>query len=164
VSDLIVIVYPSEAKAEKIRQRFLDLQKEYVVELEDAVIATKTATGQVKLSQLVNATANGAIAGSFWGLLLGTIFLMPGMGLAAPVAGAALGAASGAIGGALADLGIDDTFMQQLAAKLQPGKAALFILVRKMSADKVLEAVAGTGETCFGPLWITTRSRLCATR
>ena len=41
MSDLVAIVYPSEARAEEIRQRLFQLQKEYVIELGDAVIATK---------------------------------------------------------------------------------------------------------------------------
>jgi uncharacterized membrane protein len=41
MSDLVVIVYPSEAKAEAVRQRLFKLQKEYLT-LGDAVIAVKT--------------------------------------------------------------------------------------------------------------------------
>ena len=140
MSDLIVIVYPTEAQAEAVRARVLDLQNEYLIELGDAVIATKDSDGRVKLNQLMNTTAAGAMSGSLWGLLIGTIFLMP-------IVGVALGAASGALGGALTDLGIDDDFMTQLGATIQPGNAALFLLVRKMTADKVANALSGTGGT-----------------
>ena len=68
MSDLVVIVYPSEAKAEEVRQRLLSLQKEYLITINDAVIAVKGADGNVKLNQLVNTTAIGAASGSFWGL------------------------------------------------------------------------------------------------
>jgi uncharacterized membrane protein len=64
-----------------------------------------------------------------------------------PLAGAALGAASGALGGKLADLGINDEFMRQAARTLQSGNAALFLLIRKMTTDKVLAALRGTGGT-----------------
>jgi uncharacterized membrane protein len=80
----------------------------------------------------------GAASGSFWGLLIGAIFLMP-------LAGAALGAASGALGGALTDYGVNDAFMKDLAVSLQPGNAALFVLVQRVTGDKVLEAIKGTG-------------------
>jgi uncharacterized membrane protein len=53
MSDLVVIVYPSEAKAEEVRQRLLSLQKEYLITINDAVIAVKGADGNVKLNQLV---------------------------------------------------------------------------------------------------------------
>ena len=64
-----------------------------------------------------------------------------------PLAGAALGAASGALGGALTDVGINDKSMKEIAAAIQPGTAALFVLVRKVTADKVLEGLKGEGGT-----------------
>jgi len=138
MSDLIAIVYPSEAKAEEVRQRLLHLQKEYLITLGDAVIAVKTESGDVKLNQLVNTTARGAVSGSFWGLLIGVLFLNP-------ILGVALGAASGALGGALTDFGIDDAFMKGLATSIKPGNAALFVLVKSMTADKVLREIQDAG-------------------
>jgi len=140
MSDLVVIAFPTEAKAEEIRQKLLAMQKEYLIEMSDAVIAVKDDKGRIKLNQLVNTKAVGAISGTFWGTLIGLIFLMP-------LAGAAVGAASGAIAGALADVGIDDRWMKEVAAVIQPGTAALFILVRKVSGDKVLERLKGEGGT-----------------
>jgi uncharacterized membrane protein len=138
MSDLIAIVYPTEAKAEEVRQRLLKLQKEYLITLNDAVIAVKTDSGDIKLNQLVNTTARGAVSGSFWGLLIGVVFLNPLLGVA-------LGAASGALGGALTDFGIDDTFMKDLATNIHPGNAALFVLVKNMTADKVLREIQDAG-------------------
>jgi len=86
MSDLIVIAFPTEAKAEEVRQKLLTMQKEYLLELGDAVIAMKDDKGQIKLNQMINTTAAGAVGGAFWGALIGLIFLMP-------LAGAALGAA-----------------------------------------------------------------------
>ena len=140
MSDLVVIVYPTEARAEEMRQKLFGLQKEYLIEIGDAAIAVMQEGGKVKLNQLLNTTAMGAASGSFWGLLIGAIFLMP-------LAGAALGAASGALGGALTDYGINDAFMKDLAGSLQPGNAALFVLVQRVTGDKVLEAIKGTGGT-----------------
>lgn len=138
MSDLIVIVYPTEQKAEEIRQKLVGLQKDYLIELSDAVIAVKRNNGKVKLHQLKHMQAVDAVYGGFWGLLIGALFLMP-------LLGASIGAASGALAGALKDFGIDDAFMKQLSATLQPGNAALFLLIRKMTADKVLEDIKGTG-------------------
>jgi uncharacterized membrane protein len=138
MSDLVAIVYPSEAKAEEVRQRLLKLQEEYLITISDAVIAVRTDAGGIKLNQLVNTTAMGAITGSFWGLLIGVIFLNP-------IIGVAVGAASGALGGALSDFGIDDSFMKELATTLQPGTAALFVLIKTMTADKVLKEIKDAG-------------------
>jgi uncharacterized membrane protein len=138
MSDLVVIEFPSEEKAEEVRQKLLDMQKEYLIELEDAVVAIKLPNGRIKLNQLFHPAAAGAAYGSLWGLLVGMIFLMP-------AAGVVLGAASGALGGALSDVGIDDQFMKDVAATLQSGNAALFLLIRKMTADKVLADLKGAG-------------------
>src|SRR5262252_5984598 len=140
MADLVEIAFPSEEKAEQVRRKLLEMQKEYLIELSDAVIAVKQPNGHVKLNQLFNPTASGAVSGTFWGALIGMIFLMP-------LAGAAIGAASGALGGALADVGINDRFMRDAAQSLQSGNAALFLLIRKMTADKVLAALRGEGGT-----------------
>ena len=138
MSDLVVIVYPTEARAEEMRQKLFGLQKEYLIQISDAAIAVMHEGGKVKLNQLLNTTALGAASGGFWGLLIGAIFLMP-------IFGAAIGAASGALGGTLSDYGVNDAFMKELSASLQPGNAALFVLIQKMTGDKVLEAIKGTG-------------------
>ena len=108
MSDLVFISIPSEAKAEEVRGKILELQKDYLIEVGDAVIATKSPSGHVKLNQLMHPTAFGAASGAFWGLLIGALFLMP-------LAGVAVGAASGAIGGALTDVGINDAKMKDAA-------------------------------------------------
>jgi len=138
MSDLVVIEFPTEEKAEEVRHKLLDMQKEYLIDLADAVIAVKQPNGRIKLNQLFHPAAIGATAGTLWGTLIGMIFLMP-------LLGAAIGAASGAIGGALTDVGINDQFMKDVAASLQAGNAALFLLVRKMTTDKVLEDLKGVG-------------------
>ena len=140
MSDLVFISFPSEAKAEEVRQKILDMQSDYLIEVGDAVIATKDEKGRVKLNQLVHTTAIGATGGAFWGLLVGWIFLMP-------LAGAAIGAASGALSGALTDVGIRDDKMKQAAQALKPGEAGLFLLIRKMTTDKVLADLKGVGGT-----------------
>ena len=138
MSDLVAIVYPSEAKAEDVRQRILKLQREYLISISDAVIAVKTDNDSVKLNQLVNTTAVGAATGSFWGLLIGLLFMNP-------ILGVAVGAASGAVGGALTDFGIQDQFMKELASSVQPGNAVLFVLIKHMTADKVLNEIKDAG-------------------
>jgi uncharacterized membrane protein len=139
MADLIAVVFPSEQKAEEVRQKILELTKEYLIDIGDAAIATKTDKGSVKLNQLMNTTAAGAAGGSFWGLLVGILFLNPIIGVAA-------GAASGALAGALTDVGVNDKFMKDLATQdLKPGEAVLFVLVKKVTGDKVLERLRGVG-------------------
>ncbi len=140
MSDLVFISFPTEQKAEEVRQKVLSLQREYLIELGDAVVVVKDEKGHVKLNQLMNLTAAGAASGALWGTLIGFIFM-------APLLGTALGAASGALGGKLSDVGINDKFMKDAASALKPGTAGLFLLIRKMTTDKVLADLKGVGGT-----------------
>ena len=140
MSTLIVIGYNDIFKAEEVRITLIKMQRDYLIDLEDAVVAVKDPAGKVKLHQAVNLTAAGAVRGGFWGSLIGLIFLNPLLGMA-------VGAGAGAVSGALSDLGINDDFMKDLAATMKPGSSALFVLVRKATPDKVLEELEGTGGT-----------------
>ena len=142
MSTLVVIDYENEVKAEEVRLALLKMQKEYLIDLEDAVVVVREAQGQgkVKLRQLHNLTVAGAASGGFWGALIGLLFLNPLFGFA-------IGAAAGAISGALKDVGIDDNFMKQLGQTLKPGTAALCILIRRMTPDKVVEELQKFGGT-----------------
>ena len=141
MSDLVFIAFDNEKQAKEVRDKVLAMQKEYLIDVGDAVIATRDQNGRVHLNQLMHPAAGGAVAGAFWGMLIGWLFLMP-------VAGAAVGAAGGALGGALVDVGIDDQDMKQQANEaLKPGTAGLFLLIRKMTTDKVLEDLKGVGGT-----------------
>ena len=147
---LIAVTYDTEFKAEEVRLQFLKMQKSYLVSLEDAVVVEKKQNGKVKLHQMYNLTASGAVGGGFWGVLIGLIFMNPLLGLV-------VGAGAGAVAGALSDVGINDDFMKQLAEKLnvsrqavtkwETGTSALFVLVDSDLTDKVLDALRGTGGT-----------------
>ncbi|MBD0275885.1 MAG: DUF1269 domain-containing protein [Acetobacteraceae bacterium] len=140
MADLVIVAYPDEQTAEAARAKLLELQKEYLIELGDAVVAERMPDGSVKLHQLINTTAAGAAGGALWGALIGMLFLNP-------LLGAAAGAGAGALSGYLTDIGIDDGFVKSAAESLTPGQAALCVLVRKVTADKVLPAMAPFGGT-----------------
>ena len=108
MSDLLVIEFASEEKAEGVRELLLAMEKEYLVELGDAVVAVKDAGGRLKLNQLFQPAARGAVPAKFWGSLIGLLFMTP-------LADAAIGAPSGALSGRLSELGINDEFIKQAA-------------------------------------------------
>jgi uncharacterized membrane protein len=142
MSNLVVVVFNDETTAFDVRAALAKMQKEYLIQMEDAVVVTKDAEGKTKLHQAVNLTASGAVGGTFWGMLVGLIFLNP-------LLGAAAGAAGGAIAGKLTDIGVNDQMMKEMAASFTPGSSALFVLVRKATGDKVLEGLkefAGKGK------------------
>ncbi|WP_207102344.1 DUF1269 domain-containing protein [Paracoccus shandongensis] len=132
MSELIVIAFDDEATGFELRAELVKMQGEYLIEMEDAVVVTRPSEDDIKLHQAVNLTAAGALGGGFWGTLVGLVFLNP-------LIGAAVGAASGALAGQLSDVGINDNFMRETARALPPGGSAVFVLLRKMTADKVLD-------------------------
>jgi uncharacterized membrane protein len=138
MSELIVVAYDDVHRAAEVMATLRRLQTEYLVDLEDAVYVTKEATGKVKLHQAVNLTATGAIEGTFWGALIGLLFLNP-------LLGGLLGASAGALSGSLSDYGINDDFIRELGAQLAPGSSAIFILLRKMTADRVVPELSKFG-------------------
>jgi uncharacterized membrane protein len=140
MATLVVIDYESEVRAEEVRLALLKMQKEYLVDLADAVVVVRDAQGKVKLRQLYNLTAAGAASGGFWGALIGLLFLNPLFGFA-------IGAAAGAVSGALKDVGIDDGFMKELGATLKPNTAALCVLIHQMTPDKVVDELKKFGGT-----------------
>lgn len=131
MSDLLVIAFDTESDGFELRTELVKMQKEYLIELEDAVVVTRPSADDIQLHQAMNLTAAGAVGGGFWGTLVGLVFLNP-------LLGAAVGAASGALAGKFTDIGINDDFMRELGHSIPPGGSAVFILVRKMTADKVL--------------------------
>lgn len=132
MSELIVIAFDDEATGFELRAELVKMQQDYLIEMEDAVVVTRKSEDDIKLHQAVNLTAAGALGGGFWGTFIGLIFLNP-------LLGAAVGAASGALAGVLSDVGINDNFIKETARAVPPGGSAVFVLVRKMTGDKVLE-------------------------
>jgi uncharacterized membrane protein len=130
--DLIIVAFPDEATAFAAGKALVALQKEYLIEMEDVVVVTRDDSGKVSLHQSVNLTTGGAIGGGLWGTLIGLLFLNP-------VVGAAVGAGAGALAGKFSDIGIDDGFLRDIGQSLDKGGAAVGLLVRKLTTDKVLD-------------------------
>ena len=138
MSTLVAVAYPDFDTAERVRQELIQATKEHLVTLEDAVVVECQADGKIKLHQAVNTTGACAAGGALWGGLIGLLFL-------APLVGMAVGAASGAVAGKMTDTGVNDKFMKDLGAKLQPGHAALIALGSTDARDKLIERVSPYG-------------------
>ncbi len=138
MSELIVIGYETPERAEEARADLMTMAREYLVNVADAVVAVVDDEENVKLNQMVNLWTAGAAGGAFWGLLVGMIFFNP-------LLGAAVGAGAGALSGALTDYGINDEFMKDVGSVLQPGQAALFMMVRTNASDRVIERLGEHG-------------------
>lgn len=148
MSDLIAITYPDINQAAVVLDTLKRLMKEHVLDLHDAVYVTKDADGEVDLHQMINlpaiGAASGAARGALWGTLIGLLFLQPLTGAAL---GAAVGAGTGALSGKVSDYGIDDNFVKELSAQMTPNSSAIFVLVSRVTPDKVLPVISQYGGT-----------------
>lgn len=135
MSDLVVVAFDTEDGAFKLRDAMASLQKQHIVALEDAAVVVRRQDGKVKVKQAQSIVGAGALGGAFWGMLIGLLFWMPWLGLAA-------GALGGAIGGHFTDVGVDDEFIKQVGSQIEPGHSALFLLIAQSTPDKLLEEFA----------------------
>lgn len=139
MSELIVVGFDDIEAADRALLRLSKLRKEYLIDLDDAVVVTRDEAGEVRLKQSVNlatlGAASGLATGGLFGALIGLLFLNPLGGFAL---GGAVGAGVGALSGKLSDYGIDDDFIKSLGATIPSNSSALFILVRKVQPEKVL--------------------------
>jgi uncharacterized membrane protein len=139
MANLVAIAYDDLDQAKEVTRTINELVKEHTLTIEDVVIVEHRPGGKMKLHQ-PSLAGVGAASGALWGGLIGLIFL-------APLFGMAVGAAAGAAGGAMSDYGIDDDFMKDLGQKLPEGGAAVFVLVREATRDKVVPEVSKYGGT-----------------
>ncbi len=131
MSDLVVLALDTEIGAEEMRDELVRLQKEHLITLSDAAVVVRQQDRHVKVKQAVSLVGVGAMGGAFWGLLIGILFWMPWLGMI-------IGVASGALAGRFSDVGVDDEFIEQVGSTVQPGNSALFLLVEKVTTDKVI--------------------------
>ena len=141
MNTLLAITFPSPNGAADALHRLHSLQAEYLLDLEDAVVVTRRDDGLIKLKQSVNLVSVGAWEGAFWGSLIGLIFTGP---LGFLIVGG-LGAGFGALGGSVSDFGVNDDFVKRLSETMKPGCSGLFVLIRSMTEDKVLDELRGLG-------------------
>lgn len=136
---LVVIGFDDESKAANLLSDLLKLQKNSMIDLDDAVVAVRKPDGRVRLEHMKSIAAKAALGGSMTGLVVGSLFFIP-------LIGAALGAAAGATAAFFTDVEIDPGFIEQLASTMQPGTSALFVLVRKAAnPDELVKELRGRG-------------------
>ncbi|MFG2331641.1 DUF1269 domain-containing protein [Streptomyces sp. NPDC048604] len=134
MATLTVWKFDTPDGAESAESTLLQLQKQELIQVLDAAVATWPQDAKKpKTKQLHNLAGVGALSGMFWGMLFGLIFLMP-------LFGAAIGAAAGALGGKMADVGIDDDFIESVKSQVTPGTSALFLMSQDAVVDRVKEA------------------------
>jgi uncharacterized membrane protein len=140
MTHLVVLGLDSREDAERVIQLTEELAMQQLLQREDAAYAYKDDKGKVRIEQTMSLTGPAAASGALWGTLIGLIFMNP-------LAGLAVGAATGAISGKLTDIGINDDLIKQVGRQVQDGKAAVFLLARSATVDKVVDALKPFGPT-----------------
>jgi uncharacterized membrane protein len=109
-----------------------DLAKQQLISIHDAAIVTWPENKKKPRTEQINDLRGaGAVSGAFWGMLFGLLFFVPFLGMA-------IGAAAGALGGGLADVGINDKFIDDVKKNVTPGTSALFLLTSDAVVDRVI--------------------------
>ena len=134
MATMTVWKFPTAGGAGMAEATLKELQRKELIQIHDAAIVLyPEGAKKPKTRQLNNLAGAGALGGAFWGLLFGLIFLVP-------LLGAAVGAATGALSASLADVGIDDTFIDGVRDQITPGTSALFVMTSDAVLDKVRDA------------------------
>jgi len=131
MSSLVAIAYADQGTAERVKTALMEMQRDFVLQLDDLVVVTRPEDGKVKVHQTTSLPGAGVGGGALVGSAIGLLFL-------APIVGAAIGAAAGGAAHALGDSGVNDKFMRELGERLDVGGAAVIVLVRSSIRDRVL--------------------------
>jgi uncharacterized membrane protein len=129
---LVVLGFDDELSAFALRNLLVELEDESILDIGDAVIATRNSKGKVRLHQSLPLTSGMASVGGVSGMFVGAMLLDP-------LFGAIAGIAAGAVLSKFRDIGIDDAFMKELGETLTPGSSMLFVLVRRSQPEQILE-------------------------
>ena len=133
--NLVVITFEDPEQAHQVLDALRDEEREHQIGLDDTAIVVKSEDGTVEVDNEVDRGIKiGALGGSLLGLLIG--FLVGG-----PLVSLALGAVAGALGGDLANLGIDQRFINDVTADLAPGSSALFLMARDADPEATAAAL-----------------------
>jgi uncharacterized membrane protein len=137
MATLSVTKFPTPDGADQALTTLKGLQGQQLVQILDAATVSWPPNRKSPKTKQMSTTAGvGALGGAFWGLLFGLIFFVP-------LLGAAIGAGMGALMGSMADVGIDDRFINQVRSQITPGTSALFAMTQNAVVDRVADALKG---------------------
>jgi uncharacterized membrane protein len=133
MSQLVVVGFDQLEDARNAMKRLRDLEHAGRISFEDTAIVERAADGQAHVrNEASGTTETGAVVGAVIG---GFLFF------AMPVVGLAIGGAAGAAIGAMLDRGVSGKFVDDVKDTLQPGRSALFLVVKDAQADALIPAL-----------------------
>ncbi len=128
MAHLLVVAFDSLGAADEVLCRLRSLQKEHLVDLEDACVVQRDEQGVLHLKQVVGRPPDGFLSKGFWRRLMAHIFPANG--------------GKGVRGG---DIELSRKFIEQVGEQLRPGSSAIFAVVEPARLDKLVEAFQGAG-------------------
>ena len=140
MSELIIIGYDDHETAGKAYDKVLELQRDFVVDLNGLAVVRVDADGKKHVDTPAKVVGLSSASGALWGMIFGLLFLVPGFGFV-------VGGLMGAMSGKLSQIGINRAFKERVDAVLEPGKAAVVVMARKITEDKFAAGLAPFGGT-----------------
>jgi uncharacterized membrane protein len=133
MNQLIVVAFDHLNDARNAMKSLRGLESEGRIRFEDTAIIEREPDGTAHVRNEVSGTTEtGAVIGAIIGGVLSFVF---------PLAGIVIGAAAGAAIGASLDTGVDQSFVQDVKDKLQPGRSALFLVTKEADSDALMAAL-----------------------
>lgn len=140
MSELIIIGYDDHATATKAQDAVIGLQRDFVVNLSGLAVVRVDEDGKKHIDTPGSIVGVSATGGAMWGMIIGLLFLVPGLGFL-------IGGAWGALAGAASKAGVNRSLRERVDGLLTPGKAALVVMASKITEDKFSAAMAEFGGT-----------------
>ena len=159
MSNIVVIGFQGEHRAAEVLEQLLHLQERSWFELDDAVAVRRTKHGHLRVEHSLTPTSwQGAAFGAAIGAIIGGIIAAPvTLGVSAGMAASTVAMSAGLFGTFGAGVGAEDAkidkndhglsqaFVKKVAAMLEPGHSALFLLGSAVDPKAVAEHFKGYG-------------------
>ena len=140
MSELIIIGYDDHATAERAQGKVIELQRDFVLNLSGLAVVRVDEDGKKHIDTPGSIVGVSATGGALWGMIIGLLFLVPGLGLL-------IGGAWGALAGVASKAGVNRSLRDRVDGLLTPGKAALVVMATKITEDKFSAAMGEFGGT-----------------
>jgi uncharacterized membrane protein len=135
MQNLVVITFDGMTEAGNVLASLEKAEDLDFIKLDDTAVVVKDSSGEISVHNEVDRGIKvGVVGGSLTGLLIGLL-------IGGPIASLVLGAVAGAMGGNLANLGIDQQFIDGVANDLEPSTSAIFMVARDAEPEAVLEVL-----------------------
>lgn len=134
MTQLVVIGFDTADEAREVLRSLRDLERQGQISFEDTAIVSRDLDGKAHVQNEVSGTTEtGAVVGGLVGTFVGALLF--------PVVGLAIGAAAGAAIGASLDTGVSGKFVDDVKQQLEPGKSALFLVIREANMEAAMGAL-----------------------